>query len=111
PAERLVGLYGAACDAILARVAADPAAGEPVSGLAQVPRAEIEHVLEEEMALTLTDVLERRTRCLLFDPQQGRAGVEAVAALAAERLGWDARRTVAEIGEYRSLADRLRSFP
>jgi len=109
-AERLVGLYGGGCDAILARAAADPAAGEPVSGLAQVPRAEIEHVLEEEMALTLADVLERRTRCLLFDRQQGRPGVEAVAALAAARLGWDARRTQAEIDGYRSLAESLRSF-
>ena len=73
-------------------------------------RAEIEHVLDAEMALTLTDLLERRTRVLLFAPDQGRAAAETVAALAARRLGWDAARTAAELDDYRGLAERLRSF-
>ena len=66
--------------------------------------------LEEEMALTLEDILERRTRCLLFDRHQGLDGVEAVAAIAAKRLGWDATRIANEIDGYRRLAASLRSF-
>ena len=62
------------------------------------------------MALTLEDVLERRTRSLSFDRRQGLGGVEAVAAIAAARLGWDAARTAAEIDGYRRLAASLRSF-
>ncbi len=109
-AERLVTLYGADCEALLARVAADPAAGETIAGQPDVLRAEIEHALADEMALTLEDLLERRTRLLLFDPHQGLGGLEAVAALAATRLGWDAARTAAEIDTYRRLAASLRSF-
>jgi glycerol-3-phosphate dehydrogenase len=62
------------------------------------------------MALTLGDILERRTRLLLFDPEQGLACAEAVAAIAASRLGWDAARTAAELAEYRALATDLRRF-
>ncbi len=62
------------------------------------------------MALTLEDVLERRTRLLLFDPAQGLACAEAVAAMAATRLGWDAARTARELGAYRTLATDLRRF-
>ncbi|MCW5888957.1 MAG: glycerol-3-phosphate dehydrogenase/oxidase [bacterium] len=109
-AERLWRLHGSGCDALLARIAADPRAGEPIPGLPGVLRAEIEHALDAELALTLEDVLERRTRALLFDRRQGLDGVEAVAAIAADRLGWNAARTAAEIDGYRRLADGLRSF-
>jgi len=108
-AERLVALYGAGAERILRRVEAEPAAGEVLPG--GVPRSEIAHVLDEEMALTLEDVLERRTRLLLFDPEQGLACAAAVAETAAARLGWDASRTAAELDGYRALAASLRRFP
>ncbi len=107
---RLVRLHGAGCERLLARIAAAPESGAIVPGLPGVMRAEIEHALDEEMALTLEDVLERRARCLSFDHAQGLGGVEAVAAIAAERLGWDAARTAAEISHYRRLAENLRSL-
>jgi len=109
-AGRLFRLHGAGCERILARVAEDSAAGEVVAGLPGVLRAEIEHALDEEMALTLEDLLDRRTRSLSFDRRQGLGGVEAVAAIAAARLGWNAARTAAEIQGYRALADTSRSF-
>lgn len=109
-AQRLVRLHGAACEPMLARMQRDPAMAVAVTGLPAVPRAEVAHVLDEEMALTLTDLLERRLRCLLFDGRQGLDGVEAVAAMAAERLGWDGDRTRREVDEYRRLAASLRSF-
>src|SRR5262245_37212126 len=83
-AGRLYRLHGTGCERILTRIAADPAAGEPVAGLPGVLRAELEHALDEEMALTLGDLLERRTRSLSFDRRQGLDGVEAAAAIAAE---------------------------
>jgi glycerol-3-phosphate dehydrogenase len=109
-AGRLFRLHGAGCERILARVAENAAAGEVVAGLPGVLRAEIEHALDEEMALTLEDLLDRRTRSLSFDRRQGLGGVEAVAAIAAARLGWNAARTAAEIQGYRALADTSRSF-
>ncbi len=109
-AGRLFRLHGAGCERILGRIAADPAAGETVPGLAGVLRGEIEHALDEEMALTLEDLLDRRTRSLSFDRRQGLDGVVAAADLAALHLGWDAARTAAEIDGYRRLAASLRSF-
>jgi glycerol-3-phosphate dehydrogenase len=109
-AARMFRLHGGGCERILARVAERPAAGEMVPGLPGVLRAEIEHALDDEMALTLEDLLERRTRSLSFDRHQGLEGVEAAATIAAERLGWDARRTEGEIAAYRRLAASLRSF-
>ena len=110
-AERLVRLRGAGCRRLLARVQADAAAGEPLPGQRSVPRAEIEEALDDEMALTLEDVLERRTRLLLFDRAQGLECADAVAALAAARLGWSAERRAREVESYRSLAASLRRFP
>jgi len=104
-AARLVALYGADAEAVMAR------ASGALPGQPDVLRAEIEHSLDEEMALTLEDLLERRTRLLLFDPGQGLAAVDAVAALAAARLGWDAARTAAETEAYRRLAASLTRFP
>jgi len=104
--SRLRRLYGGHCARLLAR----DASGACVDGLAGVLRAEIEHAIDEEMALTLEDVLERRTRALLFDAGQGLGGVAATAAIMARRLGWDDARTAQEIDRYRSLAAGLRSF-
>jgi glycerol-3-phosphate dehydrogenase len=108
-AARLVQLYGAGAERLLARATADPAAATALAP--GVLRAEIEQVLDEEMALTLDDVLERRTRLLLFDEQQGLAAAEPIAALAAARLGWDAARTTTEVDAYRRLTAALRRFP
>jgi glycerol-3-phosphate dehydrogenase len=105
-AGRLIRLYGTEASAIVAR-----AAGLDTSDdLPALRRAEVEHALDHEMALTLEDVLERRTRLLLFDPQQGLDGLESVAHLAADRLGWSPERTADEVRHYRQLAASLRSF-
>src|SRR5207247_2494467 len=107
-AERLVALYGAGAERIVARGRAEPAAGEVLPG--GILRAEVAHALDEEMALTLEDLLERRTRLLLFDPGQGLACAAAVADMAAARLGWDRARTAAELEGYRALAASSRGF-
>lgn len=109
-AERLVRLYGAGCVRLLRRIADDPVAGDTLPGPTAVLRAEIEQALDEDMALTVEDILERRTRLLLFDAHQGLDAVEAVAALAAARLGWSGARQAAEIDAYRHLAAELRRF-
>ena len=104
--SRMARLYGATCTRLLAR---DPTATS-LPGIPGVLRAEVEHAIDEEMALTLEDVLERRTRVLLFDPRQGLDGLDEVAGIMARRLDWDAERTAAEVANYRRLAASLRSF-
>jgi glycerol-3-phosphate dehydrogenase len=104
--SRLARLYGGG----LVRVLARDGGAAPLAGIPTVLHAEIEHAIDEEMALTLEDVLERRTRALLFDPSQGLGGVEEVADVMARRLGWEADRRSSEVDRYRRLAASLRSF-
>jgi glycerol-3-phosphate dehydrogenase len=103
--ERLIMHYGA--DA--ARFARLETAILP--GSTPVLEAEVAAAVDEEMALTLEDVLDRRLRLLYFDARQGLDVVEPAAALVARRLGWDAERTAHEVAAYRQLAESLRRFP
>jgi glycerol-3-phosphate dehydrogenase len=104
-AERLVMHYGADAE----RFARKEAAVLP--GTTPILEAEVAAAVDEEMALTLEDVLDRRLRLLYFDAHQGLDVVEPAAALVASRLGWDRERTAREVAAYRGLAESLRRFP
>ena len=54
------------------------------------------------MALTLADILDRRTGLLLFGDDHGLAG--AAAAIAGEMLGWTDVDVAAQLDAYRRLA-------
>jgi len=58
--------------------------------------AEVVHVIRQEMAVHLTDIVVRRTALGAAGPP-GRAAVEACAAVAADEFGWDANRIQNEI--------------
>ena len=82
----------------MAAMGAEAGWSEPVSPGAEVLRAEIVHAVRSEMALTLGDVVFRRTgmgteRC------PPRAQLTAVAEVMAGELGWDAGRRAAEIAD------------
>jgi glycerol-3-phosphate dehydrogenase len=99
----LIRLYGNEAIPVARRAAA-------LGGTAALVRTQVEQAIEHEMALTLEDILERRMRLLLFDPLPGLAVAEDVAALAAQRLGWNRERTARELADYRQLAVSLRTF-
>ncbi len=63
---------------------------------------EVEHAIEEECALCLPDVLERRARVSLFARDRGDEDAPRVAAILARRLGWDAEREAREVAGYRA---------
>jgi glycerol-3-phosphate dehydrogenase len=86
--DHLAGRYGSRLDAVLGVVAKDRALGAPVLPDQPDPRAEVVSAVEDELAVTLEDVLRRRTQLALFDPAGGAAAADGVAALMAERLGW-----------------------
>ena len=66
-----------------------PTLGEPlVPGLPYV-RAEAVFAVRSEMARTLDDVLDRRTRARMLDRDATWTAAEAVARLLAPELGWD----------------------
>ncbi len=81
--------HGADAADVLALVAADPRLGEPlVPGLPYL-RAEAVHAVRHEMAVSVDDVLTRRTRARLLDRAASVRAARSVGELIAEELGWD----------------------
>jgi len=101
--DRLVLLYGTNAEALLGR-AIDRGLGFFPGSVAL--RAEVERAVLEEMSLRLTDVLERRLRLLLFDPERGLDVAAPVAEQMASLLGWSEERMMRELDEYRETAKR-----
>jgi glycerol-3-phosphate dehydrogenase len=65
--------------------------------------AEAVYAVRSEMALTLDDVLTRRTRARLFDRDATLAAAPGVAALIAPHLGWDGAETAHQVARFRDL--------
>ncbi len=80
--------FGDEAGAVAALVADDPALGRPlVEGLPFLA-AEAVHAARHEMAVTLDDVLSRRTRASLHDSARTAEAAPAVARLVGPELGW-----------------------
>ena len=69
-------------------------------------RAEIRYAVSHERALTIGDVLMRRTRIALESADRGRAAAPVVAEIMARVLRWDDARREEEIASYLSEIDR-----
>ena len=68
---------------------------------------DVRRAVREEMALTIADVLIRRTTLAFELRDNGRALAPAVAQLMAKELGWDAAKETAELGRYGRDAGRM----
>lgn len=66
---------------------------------------EVRIAVENEMALTLADVLVRRLGLFYESPDQGASVAPAVADRMSSLLGWEAARTGREVGAYRQLIE------
>ena len=72
--------------------------------------AQVDVAVQEEMGMTLSDVLVRRLGLFYEAPGQALDAAEAVALRIGRLLGWDADRTRREIEEYRALVSSHRAF-
>lgn len=114
-ARHLAGAYGAEALDVLDLVAANPTLGTRLAPGLPYLRAEVVRASQAEMALTVTDVLYRRTRLALEDGSYGTAEAGVVADLLACNLGWLPEQRVAALADYEAyareqagpLADRL----
>jgi glycerol-3-phosphate dehydrogenase len=97
--------YGSRLDEVLGHVGRDPALGAPIVPTLPDPRAEVVTAVEDEWALTLEDVLRRRTRVALCDEANGKAAAASVADLMAEPLGWTPEAAHAAADAYTSTVD------
>jgi glycerol-3-phosphate dehydrogenase len=103
-AERLLGIYGARAEDVLAL---DPELLEVIDPATGAIAAEVVHAFRSELAVTVEDALARRTMVTL-GPSAGIGPDEAAARVAQRWLGWDAERARAEVRAYREAVADLR---
>jgi glycerol-3-phosphate dehydrogenase len=101
-AEHLVRCYGSEAPAVLNRAKRNRVLLGPIAEGRPEIRAEVEHVVEREMAMRLGDVLMRRLHLFWQAADQGLGAAPAVARKLRELLGWDAEREAAELAAYRA---------
>lgn len=99
--EHLLGRYGALTTELLDLIADRPALGEPVPGAPGYLGAELHYAAAHEGALTLDDVLVRRTRVFMETSDRGVSAARHAADVVGDVLGWDDVRRKEEVERYR----------
>jgi glycerol-3-phosphate dehydrogenase len=95
--------YGTNTALIENLIAKNPDLGTPIVAGLPYLKAEIVYAVHYEMALTIDDVLSRRTRALLFDRRAAAQAAEVTATLMAPLLGWDSLRIDQEIADFKEI--------
>jgi glycerol-3-phosphate dehydrogenase len=103
--DRLLGIYGGRAAAI-ADLCTGELAHSPGEG-SRVLAAQVIFALREEFALTLEDIVFRRTM-IGFDADQGRTRYNEIAAIAAAEAGWSPKQKAQQLDQLVGYADSLR---
>jgi glycerol-3-phosphate dehydrogenase len=108
--QHLAYTYGTRAPQLLQIVDADAGAGQPI--VAELPFiwAEVTFAAREELALTVTDVLCRRTQVFYRAADQGLSVAEHTAELMGRELGWDAGEQSRQVRDYNEEVARNRSW-
>jgi glycerol-3-phosphate dehydrogenase len=99
-AHHLVSAYGGEWRDVWALVESDNALVGRVSPDLPYIAAEIHWTIEQEMALTLADILMRRLHVAFETHDHGMSAAPAVARVAAPLLGWTRERIESELAKY-----------
>jgi len=96
----LRGRYGTEAETVLGIAEGRPGLLEPVvDGLSYIG-AEVVYAARHEMAISVDDVLARRTRATLQDARGAAAAAETVAELLAPELGWTSEQAAAHAASF-----------
>jgi len=95
-----LSLYGARANDVRRLAEADPHLNETISHETAELLAQVAYAVDFEHAVTIADVLLRRLPSG-WAKGHALAGIERVASVMADRLGWDAQRVQREIDAYR----------
>jgi len=106
---RLTRRYGRLAGELLAEIEREPQLADPIEGGAGAIAGEVRYAVTHEGALTVDDILTRRTRIYLEAGDRGVTAVPQVAEIMAAVLGWSPERRAAEVQRYlaRVEAERL----
>jgi len=99
-AEHLVRSYGSEAPAVARLARSDIALRRPIVPGHPALRAELLHAIRREMAVTLSDLLVRRTHVFYETPGHAVAEAPELVELAARELNWDAARKAVELTAY-----------
>ncbi|WOQ18229.1 glycerol-3-phosphate dehydrogenase/oxidase [Raineyella sp. W15-4] len=102
--EHLLGRYGAELPTLLAMIDEDPALAEPLPEAEAYLAAEVAFAVTHEGALHLEDIVNHRVRLAMETPDRGISALPGIAAVAADRLGWDDATRGLEISSYERQA-------
>jgi glycerol-3-phosphate dehydrogenase len=102
--------YGTAGSAVLDLIETQPDLAERLVTDLPYVEAEVIHACRSELALTLEDVLARRTHIAILENTRGRAAAARVAELMAEELGWSAEERTRQLAAYVRFA-RVQAGP
>ncbi len=98
--ERLIKRYGDGYEMILKFINDDAALAEPITPSLPFTKAELLYAYWGEMAITLDDLLWRRTR-IGWTPGQGLDIAPQIAQFLSKKNNWDPARVTAEVEAYR----------
>ncbi len=105
--HRLLSIYGGRAAGIVDLACDDDVSRQTLNNDSVHLAAEVLFVIREEFAVTLADIVFRRTM-IGFDADQGRPLFDAVAAVAAEELSWTEDHKQAELQDLFNYADSLK---
>jgi len=109
-AAHLVRRYGSEAPAVARLAVSDVALRRPIVPGHPALRAEMVHAMRREMAVTLSDLLVRRTHVFYETPGHAVAEVPELVELAARELTWDAGRKAVELTAYLKEVERSLAF-
>jgi len=109
-AEHMVRAYGSETPAIVRLAKTDRRLADPIVPSHPAIRAELIHAMRREMAMTLGDLLIRRTHLFYETADHALEQASQIAELAAAEMGWDTERTEAELAAYTNEVDLTMAF-
>ena len=104
PTENWLRVYGADAAEVMAVCDQIEGGHDRLHARLPYPKGVVTHAVRHEMALTVEDVLARRTRALLLDAAAAAESAAETAALMAAELGRDEAWVAAQVQEFQALA-------
>ena len=105
-AERLVRFYGSTAREVWALAESDPGLATIVHSGSLMVGAELVHACVRERAITMTDVLARRT-LTAFEPGHGLDVIDTIVGILAPVQGWNSDDQAAQVAGYREWLSHL----
>ncbi len=102
-ASHLRGRYGTDAVDVARLIGEDPSLSEPIVETLPFIGAEVLYAARHEMAITVGDVLSRRTRAQLQNAQNSVDAARRVAEIMGAELGWDASRQDQEVAAFSQM--------